>query len=433
MPHDRRTWRISLIMIGVVCSTVPIGCMKPSILRPGSGPSPELSPAAEPQPGPRTVAAPAPANPANGPQAGAPAAPASIGQVPRAILPAEPSPVASDPTVLQTGAPTSPPPGTGPAIEPQPATTPAQSGDDLKLETPPSTTPLLDAEIRRVEDLTQQHFESTSQAESPAQPSMDPPVRPLLDLESTKPAGPAPEAGPTTASKPVPVDPIGALAEPARLPILFAPTPEVQSRSGSSMPVPVVADGKGVKPAEPTGPETVDNSRPDPTNADRREARQDESVERVGDPPRTDEASRASSPPTSDRPQPGIAELRLCGKVSGFGSFEPLDPTALKPGQLLLVYWEMNGLEYEARGDAFVTRLSTHLELRPESGGPPMWEPSLPTVVKVCPRRRLDNYANACIRLPGSLEPGSYRLRLIQTDLVAERTSSAEIPLTIAP
>ena len=47
MPHDRRTRRTSLILIGVVCSAVPIGCLRSSNLRPSPSPLPDLTPAGE--------------------------------------------------------------------------------------------------------------------------------------------------------------------------------------------------------------------------------------------------------------------------------------------------------------------------------------------------------------------------------------------------
>jgi hypothetical protein len=443
MPHDRRTRRTSLIMIGVVCSAVPIGCLRSSNLRPDSGPLPELSPAGEPQAGARTVTAPTPA-PAQEPVPPLPELPPLV-QPPRPAQPGAPSLNTTDPTAIQTVAPqgvappvvvTPAPANTEAAIEPQPATVPAQSGDAPKPEAPPASTPLLDAEIRRVEDVTRQHSESlhaSDPSELPAPPSIAAPARPILDLEAAKAPEPASTVGVTPTPKPARVDEVESPGEPAPLPILFAPAPAERSPSGPSMPAPVAGDAKSAPPAEMTGPETADDPRPDPSKDEEREAKEDNSIGRIGDPARADEGVPASAPATQERPPLEIAELRLCGKVFGFGSFEPLDPTALKPGQILLVYWEMTGLEYEARGDAFVTRLSSHVELRPDRGGPIAWEQALPNAVDVCHRRRRDNYVNSRIKLPRSLEPGSYRLRLIQTDLVAGRTASAEIPLTIAP
>jgi hypothetical protein len=137
------------------------------------------------------------------------------------------------------------------------------------------------------------------------------------------------------------------------------------------------------------------------------------------------DADRARRPPLE------ITALRLCCKVKGFGALEPMDPDSLEAGRRIRVYWEMAGLEYEARGDAFVSRLAAHLELRSEMDGSVVWEQSPPTAEDVCPRRRRDYYASTLLELPRALEPGSYRLRLVQTDLVGHRTASSEIPITI--
>ena len=144
------------------------------------------------------------------------------------------------------------------------------------------------------------------------------------------------------------------------------------------------------------------------------------------------EGDQASDSAPKGRQTLEIAELRLCGKVHDFGSFDALNPDALKAGQILAAYWEFTGLEFEPRGDSMVARLSSHLELRPETGGPIVWEQTSQAEY-VCRRPRRDNYANHRIQLPKSLEPGPYRLRLIQTDLIAGRTASIDLRLTVTP
>jgi hypothetical protein len=128
-----------------------------------------------------------------------------------------------------------------------------------------------------------------------------------------------------------------------------------------------------------------------------------------------------------------IGELRLCSKVSGYGSFEPLSESTVKAGQRLLVYCEMTGLRYEAKGAEFLSRLSSRLEIRSARDGAIAWEHELGAAEDVCRHRRRDYYVNYRIELPKSLPPGSYALRVIQNDLVAGRFISAEIPLAVAP
>ena len=65
--------------------------------------------------------------------------------------------------------------------------------------------------------------------------------------------------------------------------------------------------------------------------------------------------------------------------------------------------------------------------------GPVVWEQAPGTAEDVCPRRRRDYYVNYRITLPESLAPGSYQLRLIQDDLVANHTASRAVPFVIQP
>ncbi len=132
-----------------------------------------------------------------------------------------------------------------------------------------------------------------------------------------------------------------------------------------------------------------------------------------------------------DRVPLGVSDLRLCRGVSGFGSFEPLPASDLKTGQPFLVYCELTGLRYQARDTSYVSRLSSRVELISARDGAKVWEQSLGEAEDQCRRRRRDNYVNYRITLPPTLPAGDYRLRLTQTDLVANHSASSELPLTI--
>ena len=128
-----------------------------------------------------------------------------------------------------------------------------------------------------------------------------------------------------------------------------------------------------------------------------------------------------------------ITDLRLCRKVNGFGSFEPIDPSACKPGQAVIVYCELAGLRYEEAGEMFRSRLASRYELGPSPGGDAVAKQSLGTADDLCRRRRRDYYVCYRINLPDGLAPGSYELRLTQDDLVAGRSTSLSVPLTVQP
>ncbi len=117
--------------------------------------------------------------------------------------------------------------------------------------------------------------------------------------------------------------------------------------------------------------------------------------------------------------------------MKDFGSFEAIDHQQVTTGRPMLVYCEMAGLEYRPRGEVFVSRLAAQIELRSGSDGPVVWEQAPGTAEDVCNRRRRDYYVSYRIELPRTLEPGPYRLRLVQTDLVGNRVASREIPITV--
>jgi hypothetical protein len=133
-----------------------------------------------------------------------------------------------------------------------------------------------------------------------------------------------------------------------------------------------------------------------------------------------------------DRVPLGLSNLRVCRNVLGFGSFEPLETSGLKPGQPIILYCELTGLHYRTKGSSFVSRLSSRVELVDVRDNSKAWELPLGDAEDECRSRRRDNYVNFRINLPSTLRPGDYQLRLTQTDLVASETASIAAPVTIA-
>ncbi len=439
MPHDRRTRRTSLILIGVVCSAVPIGCLRSSNLRPSPSPLPDLTPAGELQADGRS-------NNLSTPGRETGIAVRTDEQATSLLSVQPPPPTVStglkpsrrDPTALQTGSPPLVTPtaaGAEAVIEPTALPTspmPLPSGDTPRPATPPASTPLLDADIRRVEDVIRQHSESLrlGDATEPLPGAfMVLPTPSIPDWEGSKPSGPMTEP----AKNPVLVAPPQQHPEePSPLPISLLHGQDESSIITTRVSVPIPSNDQVTNPARTAAPERSSNARPEPPRDPESESKQDVAIERAEDPVQPNPVDVAG--PTQDqRPPMRITELKLCRKVERFGSFEPLDSTAIKPGRPILVYCEMAGLEYEARGDQFVSRLSSHLELRSDGEGPIVWEQALQTAEDVCRRPRHDYFVWYRINLPIPLEPGSYRLRMVETDLIAERTTSAEIPMTITP
>ncbi len=126
-----------------------------------------------------------------------------------------------------------------------------------------------------------------------------------------------------------------------------------------------------------------------------------------------------------------ITELKLCRKVTGFGSYETLEPIACKAGRAVIVYCEMSGVRYEAVSEGYRSRLSAEVELRPVDNGKPPWKHDLGLAEDCCRKRRRDYYVNYRLDLPEDLPAGPYELRLTQTDLVTNQTHSNVMPMTV--
>jgi hypothetical protein len=242
-------------------------------------------------------------------------------------------------------------------------------------------------------------------------------------------------------------------AEPDRLTVLVTPVDPPAARP-SAEPTPnadaqpdpptralapsSTADGKDTPAAPASDPQAAHAATPSTSVEAKPKAAQDETPAEPAEesPARADEglAPATAAAPATKRPAPlEITELRLCRKVINFGVFEPMDLTAVKAGQRLLVYCELTGLDYEPRGQLFISRLASHIELRNGSDESIVWEQSPEVGEDTCRRPRRDYYVNYRIELPSTLEPGPYRLRLIQTDLIADRTTSKDVPIAIAP
>lgn len=128
-----------------------------------------------------------------------------------------------------------------------------------------------------------------------------------------------------------------------------------------------------------------------------------------------------------------VTELKACRKVKGFGDYERFGSDEFRPGQSLILYCELAGLQYESHEGGFRSRLASHLELVPEQGGEPVWSQTLGTAEDVCRNRRRDYYVNYVFSLPRDLPVGSYVLRLTQSDLIAGRSGSRSIPISLRP
>ena len=128
-----------------------------------------------------------------------------------------------------------------------------------------------------------------------------------------------------------------------------------------------------------------------------------------------------------------VTDLQFCGKVHGFGQVDLLDTGSLKAGQAVIVYCEVAGLRWRREGEGFRSRVSSRVEIVKHGETKPVWSQDRGAADDLCRRRRRDYYVNYRVSLPKSLAPGPYDLRLTQTDLVGERSTSATLGFAVRP
>ncbi len=427
MACDRHNWRALLIPVCILGLASTAGCLRSSMLRPAVEPvlEPQSSAEQEPSANERLIVPPSRAASASqrasqgtrttaleagGASLATPltsvATPALSGPGPTALAgsskPSTTTPAPPDPASELTFSPTATASSAGPGTATMssavatdlPAQSPARvpAAQSVAVPSPvASSTPLIDAAIQRVEALTRQQRESSSSADSPDEPEKKP-VRTSPGLTSAQ--------APKTAESDPPLPIVLARSaksagstEPAKRP-LCSPELIPPGQRASTKP-----SGKKADPPPDRSPE---------------------------------------NPPPSLLPLPresvshlDVANLQLCRKVNGFGSFEPLAGTTVRPGQRVLLYCEMTGLRYEAIDAGFASRLSSRVELRAADNETVIWDQELGIARDVCPRVRHDYYVSYRLTFPRSLPAGPHRLRVVQTDLAANRSASSEILLTV--
>ncbi|QDV37995.1 hypothetical protein [Tautonia plasticadhaerens] len=154
------------------------------------------------------------------------------------------------------------------------------------------------------------------------------------------------------------------------------------------------------------------------------------SIEAQPIPTPTPDAPDAGPPGLDPQPTLRVARVAFCREVFGFGRVDPIVAGACRAGQDLIVYCELEGVRYEAEGDAQAARLWTALEIVPEAGGQALWREVRP-LEDCCARARLDFFVGYGLTLPASLPPGRYRFRVSQEDLNSGAGAVGELPFEI--
>jgi len=234
-------------------------------------------------------------------------------------------------------------------------------------------------------------------------PVVEVPPTPPIALPPATPQAPQPLEVADIPARPIAVDAVPAPVIVAAL-IEPAPTP-------ASTPAPTPAPTPA-SPAELVMPE-VETVAPMPPTPEAFEL-----------PPAT--AAGGVIAPTG----PVVSNACFATRVRGWGNVERFPTAAFRPGQELIVYFELDRLQIRAAADGHTTGIDASFRLI-DAGGQRVGQWAFEPIVETCPAPRRDYFARYFLRIPEDAKPGRHRLEWSVTDTVAGASRQAHLDLDV--
>lgn len=148
-----------------------------------------------------------------------------------------------------------------------------------------------------------------------------------------------------------------------------------------------------------------------------------------------------SAPAPAPAPEPGpqapapsrllVNNANFASRVQAWGQFERFDRDRFQPGQEVIVYFELDHLAARESRGGHTTCIDTSLRLV-GADGRKLHEWNFEPITETCGSRRRDYFARYVVRIPDAAEPGACQLEMTVTDMLADATATASLPLEIA-
>ena len=233
-------------------------------------------------------------------------------------------------------------------------------------------------------------------------------VAPIVVAPVPADGAPISEPSPPPLAAPLPPQPINVVDLPVR-PISPDPAPA---------PAPVVvaaliepAATPAATPAELVAPE-VETAAPMPPTPEAFELR-----------PATATAQVVPAGPV-------VSNACFATRVRGWGSVDRFPTAAFRPGQEVIVYFELDRLQIRSAADGHTTGIDASFRLI-DAGGARVGQWAFEPIVETCPAPRRDYFARYFLRIPEDAKPGRHRLEWSVTDTVAEASRQAHLDLDV--
>ena len=146
----------------------------------------------------------------------------------------------------------------------------------------------------------------------------------------------------------------------------------------------------------------------------------------------------AAAPPApspsamSAAPEAVLAVRNACfaTRVQGWGVVDRFPDSRFRPGQDVIVYFELDNLTAGESPAGHTTCIDSTLALV-AADGVVVHEWSFEPIAETCRARRRDYFARYVIRMPESLPAGDFRVELAVVDTLAGTTARASLPLDV--
>ena len=192
------------------------------------------------------------------------------------------------------------------------------------------------------------------------------------------------------------------------------------------------ANGPATEPAPASAPEPVATA-PSPPAAD--EAPIVTVAVPVFPEPAPDMPAEPAAPPIAPAPIDAVMTVEnacFATKVQAWGVVERFAADRFRPGQEVIVYFELAGLSASESSAGHTTCIDSTLRLVAADGSiVHAW--SFEPIAETCRARRHDYFARYVVRLPETAAAGACRVELCVTDTLSGRTASATLPLELLP
>ncbi len=127
---------------------------------------------------------------------------------------------------------------------------------------------------------------------------------------------------------------------------------------------------------------------------------------------------------------PAVNNACFATRVRGWGNVERFPSTTFRPGQEVIVYFELDRLQIRSTGEGHTTGIDSNFRLV-DGSGQRIGQWSFEPIVETCPAPRRDYFARYFVRIPEDAKPGRHRLEWSVTDTVAGATRQAHLDLEV--